>query len=78
MTGMNIDQKGGETGTGFSFNDYTGQALYSTLHEAIDTFDNKPFWKKIQRNGMKKDYSWENTAKSYVDLYNKAKAKIIN
>jgi starch synthase len=70
--------KGGETGTGFSFNDYTGQALYSTLHEAIDTFDNKPFWKKIQRNGMKKDYSWENTAKSYVDLYNKAKAKIIN
>jgi starch synthase len=66
---------GQETGTGFSFNDYTGDALYTTLVRAIDIFYDKSVWKKIQRNGMGKDYSWQSSAKSYTDLYRKAGSK---
>lgn len=66
---------GQETGTGFSFNDYSGPALYATLVRAIDTFHEKSVWKKIQRNGMSKNYSWQSSAKQYVDLYNRALSK---
>jgi len=67
---------GEETGTGFTFEDYTGHALYTTLVRAIDTFHNKPVWKKIQKNGMSRVYSWQNAAESYLDLYQKAALKL--
>jgi len=63
---------GKETGTGFSFNDYSSYALYTTVERALRTFYDKETWKKIQRNGMAKDYSWDNSAKEYVVLYKKA------
>lgn len=66
---------GRETGTGFSFNEYNGNELYTTLIRAIDTFHNKSVWKRIQRNGMSKVYSWQNAAKSYINLYSKASSK---
>ncbi len=68
---------GEENGTGFTFKDYTGRALYSAIIRAIDTYHNKNVWKQIQRNGMEKTYSWHNAAKSYIDLYHKAKQIII-
>jgi starch synthase len=61
-----------ETGTGFTFNDYNGDAMFSTLARAVEIFKDKPTWKKIRLNGMKKNYSWENAAKAYLDLYQKA------
>ena len=66
---------GEENGTGFTFNDYTGHALYSAVLRAVDTYHEKNVWKRIQQNGMKKVYSWENAAESYIDLYHKAKLK---
>jgi starch synthase len=66
---------GKETGTGFSFNDYTSYSLYTTVERAIRTFYDKETWKKIQLNGMMKDYSWENSAKEYLELYKKAVEK---
>jgi starch synthase len=63
---------GEETGTGFSFNDYSSHALYSTVERAIRTFYDKETWRKIQRNGMAKDYSWDKSAKEYIELYKKA------
>jgi starch synthase len=68
---------GEETGTGFSFNDYSEYALFTTLSRAIETFNDKASWKKIQLNGMKKDYSWQPAAKAYLELYQKAKLKRI-
>ncbi len=67
---------GEDTGTGFTFNDYTGYSLFKSLSRAIETFSEKNLWEKIQRNGMKKDYSWNNAAKDYVDLYHRSKRKI--
>lgn len=66
---------GREAGTGFSFNDYSGYALYTTVERAIKTFHDKETWQKIMLNGMAKDYSWENSAKEYLELYKKAVSK---
>ena len=61
-----------EKGNGFSFNDYTPQALYSTLARALDIFRDKKVWKNIQKRGMKEDFSWKHSADLYIELYSKA------
>ena len=33
-------------------------------------YADKETWRKIQRNGMAVDNSWENAARNYVELYN--------
>lgn len=66
---------GYDTGTGFSFNDYSSYALFLTVQRAINAFHHKDVWKKIILNGMNRDYSWKNSAKEYVKLYEKAVKK---
>jgi starch synthase len=63
---------GEETGTGYSFNQYNGEALVSSVKRAIHDFQLKDVWYKIQQNGMSKDYSWRRSAEKYVELYKKA------
>lgn len=69
-------RNGLDTGTGFSFNDYTSFALYTSVKRAIDLFPDKKTWQKIQKNGMQKDFSWENSANQYMELYRKAIDKV--
>lgn len=64
-----------DTGTGFSFNDYTAYALYKSVERAVNCYQAKHTWKKIQKNGMKKNYSWKHSAEQYMELYNLAKEK---
>ncbi len=64
-----------ETGTGFAFENHTGRALFSAVQRAIKNFENKEVWKKIQQNGMTKDYSWSHSAEQYVELYKLTKKK---
>lgn len=63
---------GHKDGTGFSFNDYTVDTLITTLTRAVHTFDDKITWRKIVYNAMSTDYSWEVSAKKYLELYNQA------
>jgi starch synthase len=66
-----LSYQGFDSGDGFSFYDYSGYALYSSVKRGVDTFPHKDTWKKIQQNGMHKDFSWDNSAKKYVQLYEK-------
>jgi starch synthase len=66
-----------QSGTGFSFKDFSPQMLIDTLQRAITYYKNKPTWKKIQLNGMCKDYSWKKSAEKYVTLYDKALKKYV-
>ncbi|MEG8946699.1 glycogen synthase [Rosettibacter firmus] len=63
---------GQEIGTGYSFQDYSGHALLDTVKRALHDFHLKDIWKKIQLNGMSKDYSWKKSAEKYIQLYQKA------
>ncbi len=69
--------QGMEIGTGYSFHDYKGTALLHSVQRAIHDFHIKNVWKKIQLNGMSKDYSWKRSAEKYAELYLKARAKRI-
>ncbi len=63
--------QGNETGTGFTFEPFTALSLVSALKRAIDVYSKKDTWRKIQLNGMSKDFSWNISAGEYVDLYRK-------
>jgi starch synthase len=70
-----FNQYGQDIGNGFSFYEYSGKALLSSVVRAINDFHNKPVWRKIQKNGMTKDYSWKHSAEEYIELYNRALSK---
>jgi starch synthase len=64
-----------EGGNGFKFVDYTPGALSKKVREAVKVFKDKDTWRTLQRNAMKEDFSWRNSAKTYVELYRKACGK---
>ncbi len=71
-------RKNKEIGNGFSFNEYSGKELASTLKDAVEFFQQKDEWKKIQFNGMMADFSWEDSANEYLKLYKKVIKKKIS
>jgi starch synthase len=65
------DSKTGK-GTGFVFEEYDPSALLDAVKLALRVYRNKNVWTELMKNGMAKDFSWEASAKKYVELYHKA------
>ncbi|UCE23967.1 MAG: glycogen synthase GlgA [Candidatus Zixiibacteriota bacterium] len=57
------------TGTGFVFKEYTAQALLDCIERAIAVFSKKRVWTKIMKAGMRRDYSWDESARKYEELF---------
>ncbi len=55
--------------TGFVFKNYNSQELLNIIKKALKTFKNKKIWKQIQINGIKQDFSWNKSAKKYLEIY---------
>jgi starch synthase len=62
------------TGTGFKFQEYTGEALLYAVRQALHHYMDERIWKRIQLNGMAKDFSWKGPASEYAKLYDLARA----
>ena len=58
-------------GTGFLFSDYTPSALSGCLKRALCVYVDKIRWQKLINNAMKTDFSWGNSARKYIGLYNR-------
>ena len=61
------------TGTGFKFKEYTGEALLFAVRQALHHYMDERIWKRIQLNGMAKDFSWKTAAAEYAKLYDAAR-----
>jgi starch synthase len=59
----------GGSGTGFKFGPYEAGALLEKIREALYFYARPEQWRKIQRNGMLVDNSWEAAARKYLKLY---------
>ena len=64
-----IEPFDGKSGTGFKFQEYTPQALLSTILAALEAYASPKNWHCLMENGMKKDYSWASSAKAYAQIY---------
>ncbi len=58
--------------SGVVFHEASAEALLQAIMRALDLYKLKPQWRKVQRTGMKKDFSWKQSAKKYLDLYSLA------
>ncbi|UCE41959.1 MAG: glycogen synthase [Candidatus Aminicenantes bacterium] len=59
-------------GNGFVFKEYTSAAMLAALKEALKYFRKPALWKKILSEGMKENFSWDNAARRYMNLYKNA------
>jgi starch synthase len=62
------------SGTGFKFKEYTGEALLFAVRQALHHYMDERIWRRIQLNGMAKDFSWKTPAAEYAKLYEAARA----
>jgi Glycogen synthase len=60
-------------GNGFSFGEYSSDALTETIKRAISIFKNSNLMLQLIRVGMSCNFSWEQSAKKYLELYKELK-----
>lgn len=68
------DRNPGE-GTGFTFRRYEAEELKDAVSRALAAFADRPRWESIVRRGMALDFSWDASAREYVNLYGMALRK---
>ncbi len=61
-----------KTGTGFLFDDYNGSAFLECVKRAIVVFTVKSSWHRIMREAMLRDFSWNASARQYLQIYQEA------
>ncbi len=54
---------------GFSFIGDTAHALWTTVERALAAWHDRAHWRRLQQTAMRKDTSWEKSAREYAALY---------
>jgi starch synthase len=60
---------------GFIFDKYTKEELIKTVKKATKAFENRERWREMAIGAMQYNFSWEQVAKKYLQLYAKAKSQ---
>ncbi|MFL5450078.1 MAG: glycogen synthase [Gemmatimonadales bacterium] len=58
--------------TGFAFDPYTPEAFQEATFRALDCFNHSSTWQTVMRQGMARDFSWERSVATYLDVYRRA------
>ena len=58
-----------EKGNGFKFGPPKEDAFFEAIQRAISHYRDEGLWRKLMIQAMSYDYSWENSAKEYIKLY---------
>jgi starch synthase len=67
-TVQNFDRSTGR-GNGFKFYEYNSIRLLEKIYEALLIYADHQSWRTLQRNAMSADFSWNVSARHYIDLY---------
>ena len=55
--------------SGFVFHEQSAAALLVTLERAASVWRERATWRALQHNGMARDFSWDASARRYVEIY---------
>jgi starch synthase len=64
-----VDYSESSGANGFKFNRYSAEELLSTVQRAIQVYRDPKAWQSLMKCGMHCDFSWDHSAKEYVELY---------
>ncbi len=56
-------------GTGIVFKEYSSEALTEAMQRAIGIYGEQDTVRNLRNRGMQEDFSWEQSAREYVNLY---------
>jgi starch synthase len=56
-------------GNGYCFDRYEPLDLYTCMIRALEGFSYKEPWQDLQKRGMAGDFSWDSSAKKYIEMY---------
>ncbi|HRZ67596.1 MAG TPA: glycosyltransferase, partial [Candidatus Omnitrophota bacterium] len=59
------------SGNGFLFGNYDAWELFDAVKRAISIYKQKKLWAKLVSNAKRCDFSWDKSAKKYLELYGK-------
>ena len=59
------------TGNGFSFVNYNAHDMMHVIDYALSLYRDHSKWADLVKNVMKVDFSWDVSAKKYIDIYKK-------
>ncbi|QDT70430.1 Glycogen synthase [Planctomycetes bacterium MalM25] len=60
---------------GFSFADASSYALSMAIDRATRAYHQPDVWRQLVETGMRQDWSWDRSARQYVELYERTLAK---
>ncbi len=60
------------SGTGFAFEKYHSLAFMGAITRALMVYQQPNSWRKLVRNCMRQDFSWDKAAMRYEDVYSRA------
>ena len=63
--------KNPKRGTGFTFKRVKAEDFLRAIKRASKLYRKKESWRRLMKRVMKKDFSWDNPAKQYINLYKK-------
>ena len=61
---------GEEGANGFRFDNYNAHELLFTIKDAIRLYSDKKSWNLLTASAKKSNFTWENSAKEYISIYN--------
>jgi len=60
-----------DSGTGFKFYKYEPKAFLEAIKSALELFRDSRKWIEIQKRAMAQDFSWDRSARQYIEVYEK-------
>lgn len=65
----------GKSANGFRFTNYDAQEMLEAIKRAVAAYHDKKTWDNLRANAFASDFSWDASAKQYVNLYKQAQAR---
>ncbi|MFK5986050.1 MAG: glycogen synthase GlgA [Pseudomonadota bacterium] len=61
-----------KTATGIKFDYSAGETLNQAINQALDLYQQDKLWKQLMQTAMQQEFTWQQSAKEYVKLYDLA------
>jgi starch synthase len=59
----------GEAGNGFVFSAYSAEEMMAAIRQALTVYSDPDQWRLLTTRAMIQDWSWDKSARQYMDLY---------
>ncbi len=71
-TVVDVSDSAGRAPTGFLFDTMSAQSFLEAVQRALSLYADEARWRELMLRGMQQDFSWQRSAREYLELYDRA------